>query len=197
MADEYKRKIGGVDCTVVVHSGEIPFQLEASLLGLDSFTLERMKHKRMNLLDIACARGSFVEDLRSKGIDAYGMSPTAPQKPYFFQRAITGIGSDEKIPSPDNFYSHITSFQNDFLFALQMNSQNNEQISKLKEMSPNSQKIMEGLKLEAASTFFEIGRTLKQGCRATIYPYSSAVIPFAKKMYATKSGDRLSVYTVQ
>ncbi len=163
---ENLRKTSGNTDTSIRNTAII-YQLP--ILGLDKTTIKRLKGKRT--LDLACGNGSLVEELRSRGVKAEGIDPRAPSKPYFTRRKIIGIGQENGIVADNESYNLITSFQNTCL------NDGIGEIGRLKMERKKSLGTFDSIRTKyeetcerARFTISEIGRTLKIGGRACIFP---------------------------
>jgi SAM-dependent methyltransferase len=88
----------------------VPAGLSLPLLGLDKNAIDLLRGKRV--LDFGCGNGGLVAFLRSRGIEAEGIDPEAPEGvPYLMKRFVAGTGEEAGIPRPDGHYSLITCFQ--------------------------------------------------------------------------------------
>lgn len=89
-------------------SGECNYNSELQLLelGLEEIDIEEMAGRK--ILDLGCGIGNLVEFLRQRRVDAEGIDPEAPEKPYFMRRRISSEPS-EKIPQQDCFYDFVLS----------------------------------------------------------------------------------------
>src|SRR3989344_9465230 len=141
---------------------------QTSILGLDERTILMLSGKRV--LDVACGLGKLVEHLRKRGVNAEGIDPRAPRKSHFTRRKIEGLGQGKGIPADNQSIDLITSFQNPVLTTI-FGASRERWAHEYSKMGPAGQRAYQK-DCEIAHYFLsEIGRTIKVGGRALIFPY--------------------------
>lgn len=143
---------------------DVPVPFQVAILGLSERNRLPVRGKR--LLDIACGKGELVEWARGEGVEAYGIDKRAPSQPYFTSRNITSVGRSQGIDAEDAFFDVIVSFQN-----ICLNHAYSPDRETMHFTDPENIRISNQAQEQAAYMISEIGRTLKRGGSAVIFPY--------------------------
>ncbi len=146
---------------------DVPLEHQVSLLGLNSGALKALKGKIV--LDLACGCGSLVNYLRENGVNAQGLDPRAPEADHFMRCSVLGLG-DRGIPVGDCSYDAVFSFQNVPLNTA-FGSAGDYWLERNASFGEAATRQFSQRCGEAHYMISEIGRVLRPGCKATIYPF--------------------------